>query len=94
MNPRGAQLSEYRCWGNMIQRCTNPRNPDFRNWGGRGIGVSLEWRNSFATFFADMGWRPPGKWLERVDNNRGYCKENCRWATPSEQIQNKSWRRV
>jgi len=78
----------YRAWAQMIQRCTNPDNRHFHNYGGRGITVCDEWK-SFDRFKADMGERPPGLSLDRIDNNRGYSKENCRWATHSQQMRNR-----
>lgn len=71
----------YAVWEAMIQRCTNPRWKAFKNYGGRGITVCERWR-AFENFFADMGEAPSGLQLDRIDNNLGYFKDNCRWATP------------
>lgn len=71
----------------MIQRCTNPNNPAWRLYGGRGITVCARWRD-FPAFLADMGERPNGLTLDRIDNDRGYEPGNCRWATWSEQRSN------
>lgn len=83
------QSHEYWIWNSMIQRTTNPKNAGYRNYGGRGIGVSNPWLK-FDSFFLDMGMRPSSKHsLERKDNNKGYSKENCKWATRIEQNSNK-----
>jgi len=74
----------------MIQRCTNPKYTRFSDYGGAGITVAKEWLKSFEAFFADMGERPVGKSLDRIDGKLGYFKGNCRWATPREQSQNMS----
>lgn len=79
----------YDVWAEMIQRCTNPRHRRYADYGGRGIGVCLRWRGSFAAFLEDMGPRPEGLTLERRDNSRGYEPSNCCWATRAEQSLNK-----
>jgi hypothetical protein len=79
----------YASWAMMIQRCTNPNFTKFPTYGGAGITVSKEWLESFEVFFADMGERPVGKNLDRIDGRFGYFKGNCRWATPEEQSQNR-----
>ncbi len=86
----GPQLSEYNIWKSMNQRCYDKKGRHFRIWGGRGIRVCDEWRHDFTAFFRDMGRRPSKKHsIDRIDNSKGYCKENCRWATPIEQCNNK-----
>lgn len=82
------QTPTYNIWDSMIQRCYNPNHNSYSNYGGRGIIVCESWRNSFINFVQDMGEKPKGLWLERIDNNSMYCKENCKWDTPSNQIYN------
>lgn len=74
----------------MLGRCLVETDRHYPNWGGRGITVCERWQgeSGFANFLADMGERPPGRTLDRVDNDKGYCKENCRWATSKEQRRN------
>lgn len=72
----------------MIARCTDPRVNGFAYYGGRGIAVCERWA-SFENFLADMGGRPEGKTLDRIDNDRGYEPINCRWATNAEQRANR-----
>jgi len=82
--------SEYRSWQQMIQRCYNPKRPQYKYWGGRGITVCDRWRKSFQAFLEDMGPRPKGALLDRYPNNDGnYEPGNCRWATQSEQNSNR-----
>lgn len=78
----------HRTWAHMLQRCTNPKNDSFHLYGGRGITVCEQWR-SFDAFLADMGERPEGTSLDRIDVNGNYEPANCRWATEREQKGNK-----
>ncbi|WP_327421881.1 hypothetical protein OG763_15195 [Streptomyces sp. NBC_01230] len=80
--------SEYRTWGDMVARCTNPNHKRWADYGGRGITVCDRWKN-FANFLADMGERPVGRELDRIDNNRGYEPDNCRWTDRSTQQKNR-----
>lgn len=79
---------EYLAWQNIIQRTTNPNHPQYHYWGGRGITVSSDWK-TFNNFYRDMGNRPSDKHsIDRINNNSGYEKSNCRWATKREQSLN------
>lgn len=79
----------YNTWACMIQRCTNPKHKNYYLYGGRGITVCSRWLNSFLYFKEDMGERPEEMTLDRVDNNLGYFKENCRWADTATQHSNR-----
>jgi hypothetical protein len=79
----------YNTWRGMKLRCYNKNREDYKHYGGRGIEVCERWRSSFVAFLEDMGPRPPGMTLDRIDVNKGYCKDNCRWATKAEQERNK-----
>lgn len=78
----------YVSWEQMWQRCTNPKNTSWKNYGGRDISICWQWRD-FAAFLDDMGERPEGKTLDRINRDGNYEPGNCRWATPSEQARNR-----
>lgn len=78
------QSKTYNSWAMMLQRCTNPAAPKFSRYGAVGVTVCREWYY-FENFLSDMGERPEGKTLDRLDGSRGYSKDNCVWATPLEQ---------
>ena len=80
---------EHKAWLAMIQRCTNPKNPDYDDYGGRGIWVYEFWRMSFECFLWSMGFRPsPKHTLGRMDNDGPYAPWNCRWETRTQQMRN------
>ncbi|MEN8136170.1 MAG: hypothetical protein ABFS18_11640 [Thermodesulfobacteriota bacterium] len=76
-------------WQKMINRCTNMNDQDYPNYGGRGVKVAERWLNSFGKFCGDMGPRPKGASLNRIDNDKDYTPQNCRWADVKEQANNK-----
>jgi hypothetical protein len=88
----GKHTREYRCWEGIRQRCHNPNNKDYKNYGARGIRECDRWQ-SFENFLEDIlrdiGRCPPGYTIERVDNNRGYEPGNCKWETRANQNKNK-----
>ena len=88
------KTAEYRIWVDMRRRCHNPNRPDFPNYGGRGIYVCDRWRNDFSAFYSDMGPRPPGTTLDRIDNAGPYDAANCVWASRVRQERNKRTSRV
>ena len=81
-------------WSNMKMRCINTKNKDYGGYGGRGITVSNTWINSFEDFYRDVikGYKE-GLELDRIDNDKGYSKENCRWVTPQQNSMNKRSRK-
>ena len=75
---------------NMKRRCLSETCPDYKNYGGRGITICQRWFDSYYHFYNDMGPRPsPLHQLDRIDNDKGYCKENCRWSTPKQNCNNR-----
>lgn len=83
------QTATYDVWAAMRQRCGNPKNKQYRHYGGRGISVCDRWLHSFENFLSDMGEKPPGKTLDRKDVDGNYEPDNCKWSTPEEQAQNR-----
>ena len=87
LSPRDHPL--YYTWANMLSRCTNPNTPNFSDYGGRGVTVCERWHH-FKNFAIDMGKRPSKQHsLDRIDNDKGYSPENCKWSTRQEQNSNK-----
>lgn len=79
---------EWRAWNGMLARCYTPSHTSFHLYGGRNVQVCERWRQSFDNFFADLGERPAGCSLGRIDNARDYSPENVRWETDREQMNN------
>jgi len=83
-------LPEYKIWKGINSRCEIPSASGYKNYGGRGISVCERWRHDFACFLADVGRRPaPNLSLDRINNNGNYEPSNCRWATRTQQNQNR-----
>jgi hypothetical protein len=82
---------EYRAWANMKRRCLNKNHPDYPDWGARGIKICARWRKSFENFLADMGPKPKGTTLNRIDNDGDYVVGNCEWTTNDRQSANKRY---
>ena len=89
-----SRTPEYRAWINMKDRCFNPNNKNYLDYGGRGIAVCDRWLN-LDNFLADMGSRPTAKHsIDRIDNNADYSPKNCKWSTKAEQQNNRRYNRL
>jgi len=87
----GYTRSTYRIWDAMRQRCTNPNHSHYRRYGGRGISVCHRWLHSFEDFLADMGPRPEGYSIERINNDGNYEPSNCKWIPLADQQKNRTY---
>jgi hypothetical protein len=79
----------YKSWDSAKQRCFNPNDDHFEGYAARGITMCIQWRESFPVFLTDMGERPKGRTLHRIDNDGNYEPGNCKWATAKEQCENR-----
>ena len=86
---KGFKSRTYSSWNAMHSRCYRKSYPFYEIYGGRGIVVCDQWKNNFKNFLSDMGERPEGKTLDRINSDGNYEPSNCRWATPKEQIHNR-----
>lgn len=85
---------EFISYNNMMNRCHKPSNKRYADYGGKGIEVCKEWREDIRTFFKDMGDCPDGHQIDRIDNTKGYYKENCKWSSPKDNMNNRSISRL
>lgn len=88
---RKKDSSLYGLYRGMVARCTNPTNKDYARYGAKGVTVCDRWlgHDGYGNFCADMGDRPKGYSIDRIDGDKGYCPENCRWASPKQQVLNR-----
>lgn len=86
---RGKQSPTYMSWYSMIKRCNSVKNIDYKHYGGRGIKVYPLWKNSFVQFLKDVGERPKGLTLDRININKGYYPNNVKWSSRKEQTRNR-----
>lgn len=83
----------WKIWSGIKQRCLNPKNSAYKRYGGRGITICDKWL-MLEGFLEDMGEPPEGMSIDRKENDKGYCKDNCRWATDTQQARNTSANRI
>lgn len=88
------KMPEYFVWQNMINRCHRPNSTSYQHYGGRGIKVCDRWRHSFPNFLADLGERPEGLTLDRINVNGDYEPLNCKWSTQKEQVNNRRIKKI
>jgi len=88
------KTSTYKIWSHIKDRCLNPKNKSYKNYGGRGITVCDRWKDSFENFLQDMGKCPKGMTIDRINNNLGYYPNNCRWANQKTQQRNRRNNRI
>jgi len=85
-----SETVEFRTWASIKERCLNKNSTAWKNYGGKGITICRTWRESFNLFYRDMGKRPPGTSIDRINNAGNYTPGNCRWATKDQQMANRS----